>query len=46
MGLGNSFIKWMEQFTRVNSKMGGDKENALRPIQAVKDTMDISITGI
>lgn len=46
MGLGNSYINYVEQFMRANLKMGGGKENVLKLIQAVKDTMDISIMGI
>ena len=45
MGLGYSYTHWMEQFMRVNFKMGSDKENVLKPILAAKDMMDISITG-
>ena len=45
MALGSSYMIWMEQFMRVNFKMGDDKANVLKLIQAGKDPTDISTMG-
>ncbi len=46
MGRGHLYTKLMVRCMRVSLKMANDKENVLRPILLVKDTMDLLIMGI